>query len=205
MPRATDKYADYVEHPRYGRRPRITGLNPQGGFWGAAYYRTSFSWHSPPGCRIPNTAVAADLDKQQPRPVPVTHYFDVERKCRDCKRPFIFFADEQKHWYEELGFGLDSDCVRCTECRKMQQGIARQRESYEDLFHVADRTPEQDLEMAECCLKLIEAGVFGRRQTERIRMLFNRAKTKERDERRWQSLLARVQAIETLVRSDAKN
>jgi hypothetical protein len=124
--------------------------------------------------RIAGTAIVADLSRQTPATVAVTHYFDVERKCRDCGRPFIFFAEEQKHWYEELGFGLDSDCVRCVECRKRQQGIARQRELYETLFHVPDKTEEQCLEMADACLALIEAGVFTAKQMPRVRMLVNR-------------------------------
>jgi hypothetical protein len=98
----------------------------------------------------------------------------IVQQCLDCGRPFIFFADEQKHWYEDLGFGLYSNCVRCVPCRKRQQGIARQRERYEDLFHVPNRTAEETLEMADCCLSLIETGTFSSRQTERVRMLLNK-------------------------------
>jgi len=103
--------------------------------------------------------------------VPVTHYFDVKRQCRDCGKPFIFFAEEQKHWYEVLGFGLDSDCVRCVACRKQQQGIAQLREKYGELFHMSGRTIEQHIEMAECCLALIEASVFHKRQIQHVRQL----------------------------------
>ncbi len=123
--------------------------------------------------RIANTAVASDLAKQTPATIPVTHYFNLERQCRDCKRQFIFFAAEQKHWYEQLGFGLDSDCVRCVDCRKKQQGIARQRKIYESLFHVADRGEQQSLRMAGACLYLIEHDVFPTRQTQRVRTLLN--------------------------------
>ena len=189
-----DKYAEFVDHPRYGRRPNVTGLNPNPAdrdvhlHWNAttpneivAQYEAVIGKKWPYGDwnsysetkRIPNTAVVADLSRQTPATVPVTHYFDLERTCRDCKRPFIFFAAEQKHWYEELGFGLESDCVRCIECRKHQQGIARQREQYETLFHVEHRTGEQTLQMAEACLSLIESGIFAVRQTERVRMLLN--------------------------------
>lgn len=190
----TDKYAEFVDHPRYGRRPKVTGLNPNPAdcdvhlHWNAttheeivAQYEAVIGKKWPYGDwssysktkRIPNTAVVADLSRQTPATVPVTHYFDLERTCRDCKRPFIFFAAEQKHWYEELGFGLESDCVRCVECRKRQHGIARQREQYETLFHVEHRTEEQTLQMADACLALIEAGIFAVRQTERVRMLLN--------------------------------
>jgi hypothetical protein len=195
MKHKTDKYAEFVDHPRYGRRPKITGLNPNPAdrdvhlHWNAttpeeivAQFEAATGKKWPYGDdwssysktkKIPNTAVIADLSRQTPATVPVTHYFDLERICRDCKRPFIFFAAEQKHWYEELGFGLESDCVRCVECRKRQQGIARQREQYETLFHVEQRTEEQTLQMADVCLSLIESGIFTVRQTERVRMLLN--------------------------------
>jgi hypothetical protein len=149
--------------------------------------------------RIPNTAIPADLTAQTPATVPVTHYFDLERQCRDCGRSFIFFAEEQKHWYERLGFGLESDCVQCVDCRKKRQGMARQREIYESLFHVANKTEEQALEMAEACLSLIEDHVFTTRQTERVRMLLNSipedADTRKRP--RYTRLVQRVVAVET--------
>lgn len=195
MQRKTDKYAAFVEHPRYGRRPNVTGLNPSPMdcdvhlHWNATTHKEfvvrfetivgkkwpygDFSAYCQQTQRIPNTAVAADLARQTPATVPVTHYFDLERQCRDCKRPFIFFAEEQKYWYEQLGFGLESDCVRCVDCRKKQQGIARQREIYESLFHVRDKDQEQTLAMAYACLCLTEQDVFTTRQTQRVRMLLN--------------------------------
>lgn len=194
MLRAADQYARFVDHPRYGRSPHVTGLNPDNDYSGDTFLH----WHSPKECRIPNTAIPADLTRQTPATVPVTHYFDVKRECHDCGKPFIFFAEEQKHWYEELGFGLDSDCVRCVPCRKPQQGIARTRERYEELFHVPIRTTEENLEMADCCLSLMEVSVFHRRQAQRVRMLLNSV-SPARDETmgsRYKDLLRRVIAIE---------
>lgn len=164
-----DEYQKYAKHPRYGRGPKITGLNVETVYGGNVFLH----WHSPKECRIPNTAIPADLTRQAPATVPVTHYYDVKRNCKDCNRPFIFYAEEQKYWYEELGFGLDSDCVRCVDCRKRQQGIARTRDRYVELYHIKDRTTDENLEMAACCLSLIEAAVFHKRQTERVRMLIN--------------------------------
>lgn len=184
-----DKYASFVEHPRYGRRPHFTGLEPEPG-------QVTIHWHSPKSCRIPGTAIIANLKRQTAATVPVTHYFDVERTCRDCGKPFIFFAQEQKHWYEELGFGLDSDCVRCVPCRKRQQGISRVRERYEELFHVPNRTDDENLEFADCCLKLVEQGVFHKRQTERVRMLLNRVRDDRHEDVKYEELATRLQAVE---------
>lgn len=186
------KYDDFVEHPRYGRAPRITGLNPQTDLATGHPY---LHWNAT--ARIPNTAVEADLSRQSRATVAITHYYDVERTCRDCRRPFIFFALEQKHWYEELGLPLEADCVRCVPCRKRQHGIAAQRERYEELFHVENRSPDEDLEMADCCVALIEAGVFHHRQTERVRALLKRVDvdTSAIQHARVQGLKARLAAL----------
>lgn len=162
-----DKYAEFVEHPRYGCGPRLTGCDPSDG------KNVFFHWHSGPECRIPNTAIAADTSKQVEPTVAVTHYFDVIRTCRDCSRKFLFFAEEQKYWYETLGFGLDSDCVRCVECRKSEQQIARWRERYDMLLKQTARTESETLELIDSALSLIEVEVFGKRTLERTRALLN--------------------------------
>ena len=163
-------YRKFVPHPRYGQGPRITGLNPEADDTGSIVVH----WHSLHGSRIPNTAIAADLSRQAPATLPVTHYFDEKRECRDCGKPFLFFAAEQQYWYEELGFGLEYDCVWCVICRKKERGIGLKRERYEELFHVANRTIEQQLEMADCCLSLVEADVFPKRQLQHVRALLKR-------------------------------
>lgn len=168
MKRRKNTYADYVEHPRFGRGPRITGLNPQ-----AEFERAFIHWHSPPGCRIPDTAIVAHAARQKEPTVAVTHYYDVKRRCRDCNRMFIFFAEEQLHWYEVLRFGLDSDCVRCVDCRKSDQHTAHLRQRYESLLDRPDRTNEETLELIDCALTLVENSAFGHRTLQRIRALWN--------------------------------
>jgi hypothetical protein len=168
QPPATEsEYTPYVEHPRYGRTPRFTDLQP--GAIPSGYRRTIYHDVG----LIEGTAVESDLDCQSFSPVPVLYYFDLNRTCADCARPFLFFAEEQKYWYETLGFDLGADCVRCVECRSKLHGIEKQRRRYEALFHVQSRSIEENLGMAQCCLSLIQAGLFNRRQTERVRMLLN--------------------------------
>ena len=194
MTQLDNEYSGFVIHPRYGQQPRITGLNSETEFSSEAHLH----WHSPKECRIPNTAILANLTKQTPATIPVTHYFDVKRQCRDCCKPFIFFAVEQKYWYEALGFGLDSNCIRCVPCRKKQQGVAQSREKYEDLFHIPDRTNDQNLEMIECCLALVEASVFHKRQLERVRMLLKKhqAEWKNNAKKKLNYLRERLLSIE---------
>ena len=106
-------YDAYVEHPRYGKRPRITGIDPQ-----EDPERGLLFWISPPECRIPYTAIKADMDRQNITAFPIPWYFDQRKICKDCERPFIFFAEEQRYWFEELGFYLGTECLRCAKCRK---------------------------------------------------------------------------------------
>jgi len=215
-----DKYREYVDHPRYGHRPNYTGLNPD-----HLAPEVSLHWNSTNGHeiaqrfqaltgqkwpygvaflyardikRIPNTAVVADSTRQTIATVPVTHYFDLDRVCRECGKRFIFFAEEQKYWYEDLGFGLDSDCVRCVPCRKRQQGIAQKRQRYETLFHISERNTEENLELADCCLSLIESSVFTVKQLQRVRSLLNRipADADETTTARHNELAARVRSVE---------
>jgi len=181
----------FVAHPRYGRGPGITGLDPDTDMTSASVF---VHWHSPHGVRIPNTAIVADISKQVPATIAVTHYFDAMRTCADCGRPFIFFAVEQKFWYEVLGFPLESDCVRCVPCRRKQRGLEFHRHRYEEWFHLRDRTPRQDLEIAESALTLIEAGVFGKRVLERVRAILKAIGTREPVDALWE----RVSALEGL-------
>ncbi len=213
-----ERYAGYVEHPRYGRAPRLTGLDPDPDspevrlHWNTRHctdaqlktMKRLLGW-SPAfpddGTRmVPGTAVAADVARQTPATVPVTHYYDIDKVCRDCRRRFIFFAEEQKHWYEELEFPLDADAVRCAPCRKRMQHIGRARKRYEQLSHVASRNLEETLEMADCCLMLIEEAVFHQRQAERVRMLLGRVPEAAKRDRRVTDLTARLRAVE----ADAK-
>ena len=135
--------------------------------------RVYLHWHSPEGVRVPDTAVEADPDRQSPATVHVTHYFDSRRTCEGCGRPFLFFADEQRFWYEELGFPLEADAVRCVPCRRETRGLERTRSRYEELSR-AERGPEEELELAECLLELVTSGGFGFRAREKLRALVKR-------------------------------
>ncbi|WP_164102266.1 zinc-ribbon domain containing protein [Candidatus Laterigemmans baculatus] len=192
MKRKVGDYSKFVNHPRYGRGPRFTDVRPREKPLG--YRLTTYISDG----TIGGTAVEADLDRQIPSPVPVLYYFDLTRVCVECHRPFIFFAEEQKYWYESLGFVLDADCIRCVECRRLQQGLDRRRQRYEELFRREERSAEENLEMAECCLDLVEGGVFHGRHTERVRMLLNKFPQNQGDAvaRRIRDLRDRLPLIE---------
>lgn len=176
---------DFVAHPRYGDEPRLTGLNPKENWLTGEVF---LHWHSSSEARIPNTAIAANTARQNRPTIAVTHYFDIRRSCVDCGQSFLFFAAEQKYWYEVLGFPLEANCVRCVPCRKEQRALQARRQRYEELFALEARTPDQDIELVESALALIGAAVFGRRLLERLRSILKRAKPHRKLEGLWQRL-----------------
>ena len=161
-------WSDYVEHPRYGRRPRLTGLDPIPNLLDGSVF---LHWHSPAGVRVPYTAFAADLSRQPRATVPVTHYFDAKRQCRDCSRPFLFFAEEQKHWYEVLQFPLEADCLECVPCRKDAQQLRVARQKYDELLARTERSETDTLQLVECGLLLVESSVFSKKVLPKLRAL----------------------------------
>lgn len=229
-------YSGYVEHPRYGREPRFTGLDvPAHGPDATLHWRavgnvelerglrrycpewfdtmkalvgegfdadTFFKKPDLPSvngvalrCRIPGTTIKADPSRQKDPTVPVTHYYEMERLCLDCQRPFIFFAEEQKHWYEVLRLPLDADCVRCSDCRKKLQEIARKQRCYEQLTHAQSPDWKVNLEMAECALALVEKGVFHPRQTEHVAALLKTVPESQHGSQSYQALQSRLKSL----------
>lgn len=63
------------------------------------------------------SAIPANIVKQTLGTFPRRLYVDIEYQCQECRRWFLFFALEQKYWYEELGFYIDSHPTLCMECR----------------------------------------------------------------------------------------
>lgn len=179
------KYINYVEHPRYGKFPQYTGLDPD--------CRIS-RLHG--GNIIPKTAIEADVSKQVDATVPISYYFDMDQVCRKCSRPFIFFAEEQKYWYEELGFYLWSVAVCCPSCRKELRVIRRLQKKYEQLIHVANPSVDELFEMANVCLTLVEEGVFHARQTEHVRAIINRIPAEQHAGEQYEELVTRLHNIE---------
>ena len=63
-------------------------------------------------------SVAADPAKQNYTAVPELTYVSMQLRCEGCCQPFWFTASEQKLWYEEWGFWIDSVPKECAECRR---------------------------------------------------------------------------------------
>ena len=183
----------HVAHPRYGDRPRLTGLDVDDLDAGVHLHWAN---HFEGTFEIDGTAVAADLAKQTPATFPVTHYLDLSVLCRDCARRFYFFAIEQKHWYEELGFPLDAVAVRCPPCRAERRELAALRDRYAELTHLTDPTPEQSIELATLFVALVEAEEFTRKRLDRPRAALNRAERALGTTEEISALRARITKLE---------
>ncbi|HWD91118.1 MAG TPA: zinc-ribbon domain containing protein [Verrucomicrobiae bacterium] len=213
------KYESYVEHPRYGRGPRQTSLNPNPNDRNVRLHPNAVTIReiqaraelagvklpffdqlariSPKdSARIPWTAITANPEKQNHPTVPVSHYYDIEKICRKCKRHFIFFAEEQKYWYETLQFPLDSDCVLCSSCRKKEQSLSRNRSTYERLVSAKTRDWKDNLKMAKSALTLVENGVFGTKIVQKIRRLLKTVPDSEKPNIGYEFLLHRLNSVE---------
>lgn len=50
--------------------------------------------------------------------LPFLAYFDSNRLCKSCDKAFVFKKEEQKYWYENLHFWVQSEAICCKSCRK---------------------------------------------------------------------------------------
>jgi hypothetical protein len=67
------------------------------------------------------TAVRAQVAKQDYTVCPRHWYIDATFKCIDCGNDFLFSTDEQRFWYEQRRFFVDSIPTRCPACRKKER------------------------------------------------------------------------------------
>lgn len=68
-----------------------------------------------------DTAVRADISKQDYTVCPRHWYIQASFKCVDCGKDFHFSVDEQRLWYEQRRFFVDSKPIRCVACRKKER------------------------------------------------------------------------------------
>lgn len=144
-----------VPHPRFkGKQERsnssVTEQEIRESYWGYGG-----------GVRIfPETALKADVSVQRYAVFPRPYYVDILKDCRDCGRPFIFYAREQRYWYETLGFYIDADCVHCPECRRRQQLAHRHLERYAELQRIQAPTRKQMTQLVDDSIYLFQHGLL---------------------------------------------
>jgi len=91
------RHTKYVNHPRYGDQPvylgNVFGVEEIEQAY-CDYHRSSF---------FPETAIAADVEKQNYCIYPRTIYVDIEKKCVQCNRPY-FLHKSKNIGTKHLGF-----------------------------------------------------------------------------------------------------
>ena len=180
--------SELVPHPRYGTRPNYTGIKSVPDSLGLMP-----SWKYSNERIIPNTGVEAQTSYHcSAFPVPI--YFDVLKKCVDCMRHYIFYAREQKYWYEDLGFAIDADCIRCVECRKKQQADEWSHVNYQKLLAKDEKNWEDLCEISTAALDLHRQGRF--KSLNRVRGFLNQIPETERHRIRVQNLFAAIVSAE---------
>jgi hypothetical protein len=90
------------------------------------------------------SAVRANTAKQNCSICPRYWYVDASFSCARCDREFRFTAREQRTWYEEYGFWVDSRPKHCLPCRQDRRDVKELRREYDR--EVARAIESDDLE-----------------------------------------------------------
>ena len=114
-----DSPAGIVVQPVYGAGPAVSGLQvpAEAIRRGARLYGDEEFF--------PRSVLLADTRRQNFALYPKKYYVDVLNKCLSCGARFVFFAQEQKHWFETLRLHVATDCLSCPYCRA--QAIANRQ------------------------------------------------------------------------------
>jgi hypothetical protein len=147
-----------VPHPRFRHGPQGTPLEVTE----QEVRKSHWKYHD--AHIFPQTALRADVGMQNYSVYPRPFYVDIQRTCLDCRRDFIFFALEQRYWYETRGFYVDSDCVRCVQCRHKRRVAKRiekrHHQSYTELQARASLSREEMIQLVDACIFLFQQGML---------------------------------------------
>jgi Probable zinc-ribbon domain len=91
------------------------------------------------------SAVRANPEKQNCSICPRHWYLDVAFACEHCGERFFFTADEQRVWYEEYGFWIDSRPKHCPNCRRTLRHLKAARQEYDRSIDEALRSENAEL------------------------------------------------------------
>jgi Probable zinc-ribbon domain len=100
------------------------------------------------------TAVRADVERQNCSICPRYWYVEATFSCENCAVEFTFSAAEQKAWYEDYGFWIDSLPKRCLACRHKLRELKSVRQEYDQT--VAQVLQTGDLEAMKHLARVID-------------------------------------------------
>ena len=106
----------------------------------------------------PAKALKANISVQNASVIPRFWYVDAYFLCKTCKTEFLFSAKEQRTWYEEYGFIVDSKPKHCMHCRQSLREEKLLRKEYnEQIAEVLDSAnAESKQKMINCIDELCE-------------------------------------------------
>lgn len=145
---------EVVPHPRYGSAVRVSRYDIPEEIIRKAYWRYSQETY------FSESAIPANPEKQNYSVFHRECYVDILKQCRDCNRHFLFFAEEQRYWYESLGFYVDCDCVRCCVCRKKDQHTKLRLRRHTELMRADSLNVRQAVTLTEDMIHLWKDGVI---------------------------------------------
>ena len=100
------------------------------------------------------TAVRSNPDRQNCSICPRYWYVDATFACVLCDATFVFSAAEQRVWYEEYGFWIDSVPKHCLTCRRNLRTLKTLRQEYDQ--RVVEVLEEGDLESRQRMANVID-------------------------------------------------
>jgi hypothetical protein len=101
-----------------------------------------------------SSAIRANVAVQDYTVCPRHWYVDATFLCEACKREFNWTAAEQRTWFEEYRFYIDSIPTRCPECRRQRRQKERLQKEYDTL--VASARSGRDLEAKKRVIALVD-------------------------------------------------
>jgi len=108
------------------------------------------------------SATRADISKQNYSVCPRHWYVDATFLCPRCDKKFTFTRDEQRLWYEELKFWIDSCAKHCATCRSELRKLKSLRQEYDQEIEQAltrQADPDTKRRLLEVIQTLEEGGV----------------------------------------------
>jgi hypothetical protein len=112
-------------------------------------------WLFPRALRLDyTTVIRAEVAKQNYSILPRFWYIDATVVCVRCGKEFCFTAREQKTWYEEYVFWIDTFPKRCITCRRALREIKELRKQYDR--DIARALGTDDLALKQRMIELID-------------------------------------------------
>ena len=91
------------------------------------------------------SAERADITKQHYSVCPRYWYVDATMRCAACDQTFLFSAAEQRRWYEDFRFYIQSLPRHCPACRQNRRQLKSLRQEYDRCIGSALETADPNL------------------------------------------------------------